>query len=364
VRRLLVLTIALAGVLPALPAWSASGWVLQVSRNPSRHGANLLYGVAAISASDAWAVGFWNRPGDHHSHTLAEHWDGTRWRTVRTPDRDTRNAVNAVSASATDDVWLVGNSNGSNGCQTLVERWDGTSWKLVPSANPAGNCPTLLSVAARAPDEVWAVGQYFDPEYGYRCFAEHWDGTSWILKDKGLPVDVTRLTSVSVDPAGHVWAVGDQYVARWYRGSWHDVTPVFEPGVDEYRAILALSGNDVWAVGSQGFRTFTMHWDGSLWTHVASPSKHARDHLLSVAATRSHDVWAAGWDESSQGVVRTLILHWNGSRWSVQASPDPGATVNYLTGISGAAGGTAVWTVGFWYLSIGQVPTLIAERAG
>ncbi len=199
-----------------------------------------------------------------------------RWTTVHSPNPDRTNYVNAVSATATNDVWLVGSTNGSGGCRTLVDRWNGTSWEVIPSANPSGNCPILLSVAAFAPDDVWAVGQYLDPRSGYRCFAEHWDGASWSLRDAGLPKDVIRLTSVSVDPQGHVWAVGDLYVARWYRGSWHDVSPVPEPGVEEYRAIAAISSQDVWAVGRQyigpPIGTFTMHWDRSEWTHIPSPS--------------------------------------------------------------------------------------------
>ena len=44
-----------------------------------------LYGLAALSASDAWAVGLYqNGTG---VLTLTEHWDGTSWRLVASPDR-------------------------------------------------------------------------------------------------------------------------------------------------------------------------------------------------------------------------------------------------------------------------------------
>src|SRR5215469_1509873 len=43
----------------------------------------VLYSVAAISENDAWAVG---EHGGNGSQTLIEHWNGTDWRVVSSPN--------------------------------------------------------------------------------------------------------------------------------------------------------------------------------------------------------------------------------------------------------------------------------------
>src|SRR5204863_9117296 len=80
----LVLALMVGAVVGASPhAWPApstcgSSWSRVPSPSPA-HGpgdANQLTGVDAISASDAWAVGWSYRSSDGHYRTLAEHWDG------------------------------------------------------------------------------------------------------------------------------------------------------------------------------------------------------------------------------------------------------------------------------------------------
>jgi hypothetical protein len=49
---------------------------------------NELYGVAAIAADDAWAVGYYVnwQPGQNYGlHAYVLHWDGTTWMRVDTP---------------------------------------------------------------------------------------------------------------------------------------------------------------------------------------------------------------------------------------------------------------------------------------
>src|SRR6185437_11881171 len=48
---------------------------------------NRLQGVAVLSACDAWAVGFESGDrGDNPDQSLIEHWDGTSWTVVPSPD--------------------------------------------------------------------------------------------------------------------------------------------------------------------------------------------------------------------------------------------------------------------------------------
>ena len=48
------------------------------------------------------------------------------------------------------------------------------------------------------------------------------------------------------------------------------------------------------------------------------------------------------------GASDTLILHWNGSAWSQVASPSPSSFgYNFLYGVSAVSGGDA-WAVGYY----------------
>jgi hypothetical protein len=71
-----------------------------------------LTGVAARSATDIWAVGFRQDHGGAIpiDRTLTEHWNGSAWSVVPSPNVGANdNLLNGVSAT-TGDVWTVGSS--------------------------------------------------------------------------------------------------------------------------------------------------------------------------------------------------------------------------------------------------------------
>src|SRR5439155_12210247 len=72
-----------------------------------------LLGVVALSASDVWAVGL------QSASSLTEHWDGTAWAAVSSPNQVGADYLVAVSATSDSDIWAVGYYNPSNAYQTL-----------------------------------------------------------------------------------------------------------------------------------------------------------------------------------------------------------------------------------------------------
>jgi hypothetical protein len=95
---------------------------------------NAVYDGSALAGNDVWAVGqaFDLRNG---YSTLAMHYDGVRWRAVRTPSPGGgeyySNILNGVHALAPDDAWAVGVAE-----QAMTLHWDGRRWREV--ANPGG----------------------------------------------------------------------------------------------------------------------------------------------------------------------------------------------------------------------------------
>jgi hypothetical protein len=186
--------------------------------------------VAAVSATDIWAVGDDNSVSGSGGGTIVEHWNGHAWSSVHSPspvpDYSNLYAVAAVSAK---EVWAVGNdgapfvagvaSNDETKGQTpLIERWNGTKWQQVTSAIPKGinELSGLVGIEAVSADNIWAVGLYggnSSTGVGVKTLIEHWNGKVWANESspdaKGY-VD-SALEGVSGSSASNIWSVGVTY---------------------------------------------------------------------------------------------------------------------------------------------------------
>src|SRR5262249_49654542 len=113
---------------------------------------NVLYGVAALSPTDAWAVGTMSSLANPHirNQVLIEHWNGEEWQVVPS---SSAGILSGVAAVAANDAWAVGQANSI----PLMLHWDGASWSPVPGPNFT-SVGALSGVAAVTAHDVWAVG--------------------------------------------------------------------------------------------------------------------------------------------------------------------------------------------------------------
>jgi hypothetical protein len=193
--------------------WDGASWKVAKSPDPAGQGhANVLAGVAAASARDAWAVGHDEKGGVNR--TLIEHWNGTSWKAVPSPNAGTaasNNELTSVAALSAGDVWAVGSYSSGPAGSTLIEHWNGRAWKIVPSPNADGAAltSTLTAVAATSARDAWAVGWYLAHGQTW-SLTEHWNGTTWKRvpsPNPGAPAS-TALTAVTANSATNAWAVG------------------------------------------------------------------------------------------------------------------------------------------------------------
>ncbi len=156
---------------PLLEHWNGTAW--SVAAAPALPDDAFLFGVAASSATDAWAV------GELGERALALHWNGTAWSQVAVAPPSGESRFEAVAVTSATDVWAVGQQR--SGATTLVEHFDGTAWSVVPSANGTATNNTLAAVTVLGAKDVWAVG--FGTNLGafQSTLTEHWDGTAWTL---------------------------------------------------------------------------------------------------------------------------------------------------------------------------------------
>src|SRR6266487_4199239 len=140
-------------------AFTCGSWDVISSPNPGV-GNESLYGIAAVSVNDVWAVGNTQNNEVGNPQTLIEHWDGTSWSAVSSPNPGSNNILYAVTrVPGTNQIWAVGLSYNNNLNQTLIEHWNGVTWSIVSSPNP-GLENELVGMTAVSVNSVWAVGDY------------------------------------------------------------------------------------------------------------------------------------------------------------------------------------------------------------
>lgn len=232
--------------------------------------------------------------------------------------------------------------------------------------------PPLTDVAAISARDVWLVGGYIGNGITSRerglPLAVHWDGHRLRQfkpftptgHNEGRYSHEGQLDAVSATAPGDVWAVGVQgfvtgapVIAHWDGRSWRRVSLPSIHGLGYLNDVLALSRNDVWAVGQIGnlggpdSRPLILHWDGRRWRRFdVRTVVHSSSDLRAIAAVSPDDIWAVGGsslDAPDIAGYDGLVMHWDGQRWHEVAAAEDG-----WTGSAVAATSTDdVWILGW-----------------
>jgi hypothetical protein len=310
--------------------YNGGGWSIIASPNQGTS-SNILYGLAMVSTTSLWAVGFYNNTTLNQDQTLVEHWDGTRWSIVPSPNVGASgNLLYGVDAISDRDIWAVGVRN----AHTLIEHYNGTNWNVISSPNPLGSGSALKEVAASSSKDVWAVGSYLNSIGFQQTLIEHYDGTHWSIVPSPNPGSNQLLSGiVHISQSSTFWAVGhympnatgapEQTLIIKYNGTqWVDVTsPNVGTNSNELSAVAAASNSDLWAIGNYyndslvppAHQTLTEHYDGTRWTIVSSPDVGTTDNFLWTAThiPGSSQFWAAGfYTDAASGLNRPLAEYY------------------------------------------------------
>jgi hypothetical protein len=282
----------------------------------------------ALSPTDAWAVGATYDANSGRFHTLAEHWNGSTWTVVSTPNPGPLGQqLVAVAANSTSDVWAVGQFkiNTSGVAATLTEHWNGSTWTAVPSPNVAGtNSSGLDGVVANGKKNVMASGAFNCNTGICQTLTERWNGTKWkIIPSPNVNSNSNPLNTITSNGANDVWALGDYYTGTT-------------------------------------FNTLAEHWNGSAWSIVPSANMGFTA-LIGSAAVNTNDVWAVGeWQNGS--FFNPYSMNWNGTSWSSVAVPTVGSNGSILQGASNIPGTTNVWSVGTSLNADGSAHLTLVEK--
>jgi hypothetical protein len=323
--------------------YDGSAWTIVPS--PESQGLRL-EDVVTLGPSNAWAVGWTGDPSSLDDQSVAMHWDGTAWSIVPTPQPGGTSVdrLLAVDAAGPNDVWATGVYwDAQNYSHSVILHWDGTGWHVsrtvrprLSSSTPTGvPCDTyggLTGITVISATDIWAVGD------ATTC---HYNGSLWTEIPSPQPRREYNefsypLEDVSAATPSDVWAVGARVLDNGFGVVWNTLiehwdgsqwTRVLEVPLGQiFLGVDAIASNDVWAVGTDGYGPFIVHYDGSAWTSVPTPEADHDGQLAGVDSSAPDDLWAAG---NSQ--FRTLVEH------------APSTTQGAVVGETHVSGATVSW---------------------
>jgi hypothetical protein len=228
----------------------------------------------------------------------------------------------------------------------------------------------LKSVVALAPDNVWAAGRKLI----------HWNGIEWKIEDvEGGKVKYPGVYDVSALSANDVWVATIDTLLHWDGKHWN--TSYNAEGLETphpqaplmFSKILAVSPNDVWALGainvatnSGGLYGYAFHWDGTSWQQQNGSGQRAYFgfggggiYIEDIYVTTAHQVW---------GISGPNLVQWDGNEWKHFGCPGEGSDLTHyygpehyywLTGMAEVSKGE-LWVTG--YDEISDDPTTMLNN--
>jgi hypothetical protein len=249
---------------PLIEHWNGTQWSIIPSPRVITTMTGLV-NVVAISSTDAWAVGGYYIAGTNTVQTLIEHWNGSKWSVASHPQPSgaTSSGFSGITAISAHNIWVVGGyGNNAGNSLTLFEQWNGAKWSIVPSPSPNNYVNSLFKIAAVSARDIWAVGYQVLTTQSYpHALIEHWNGSKWsVVPGAMTPNNIETLYGVAAIAPNDVWAVG-QYnkkynktpmlIEHWDGTRWSVVSGPNAGSISILASAARIPGtSSVWAAGN------------------------------------------------------------------------------------------------------------------
>jgi hypothetical protein len=253
------------------------------------------------------------------------------------------------------------------------------SFNATTSQNPVAGNNEFQGLAVVSGTDAWAVGRTQVVGSPPKTLVERWNGTIWTaVASPNHGTERNDLFGVAAGSATNVWTVGryrdfsgspfKTLVEHWDGAVWTEIaSPNPDTVYNSLFSVAVASPSDAWAVGNYrtvvgpGTRAHPLieRWDGISWTVKLIPDVvgSTGDNVLRGVSVVGTDVWAVGgYRPTPTSPYETLIERWDGTAWNVVPSPAklPGTTGgNFLWSVAGSSS-TAVWAVGTAQVSPGS----------
>jgi hypothetical protein len=207
-------------------------WTITPTPNPVGSTISRLRGVACLSSKECTAVGYASSGSGGYS-TLIEHWDGSNWAIVPSPNVEgvSQSYLNDVFCLSAGDCWAVGASQGGKPVAALAMHWNGTAWSIN---SPPGLANSLLDVACTSSSSCVAAAGGF--------LVARWNGSTWSQESLPAPEGAKAgvANGISCTSASACVLVGSYTTSapykvsplaeRWNGSTWSVQTTSYPPG--------------------------------------------------------------------------------------------------------------------------------------
>ena len=326
------------------PAFGAQTWTIQRSPNPKGSFYTELHGVACVSASSCFAVGAWTNDRGRE-FTLVERRNGSKWAVQSSANPKGGGPILfGVSCASPKSCMAVGYYTSPNLNEvTLAERWDGSAWKVVKTPNPNQPVSFLSGVACTSTTSCVAVGAAGETEQSpNRTLVERWNGSTWRIVASPIPHGFTgvRLTGVGCSSATACTAVGysvqglsteTMLAERWNGSKWKIQKTATPPGA-KFSALASVACPSTTACTATGYYsdasgtglTLAERWNGTKWSVQPTPNPGGvmASLLLGVSCASASACTAVGYAQALGGQI-LLAEQWDAGTWTLQFVPPP-----------------------------------------
>ncbi len=206
--------------------WNGTAWTIQPSPAPGGSFTEF-NAVSCPSAGDCVAVGDYSTGVATPLLPLSAQWNGSTWTMLTTPAPGGTDDLAAVSCPTTSSCMAVGSYFNRHEpgfpTRTLAESWNGSRWRVRATPVASGQLGAHLgAVWCASPASCMAVGGYVSGHgLGY-VIAESWKGTSWTpLLIPSPSTGFNDLYGLACPQARHCVAVGETGVQRTSSYLWN-----------------------------------------------------------------------------------------------------------------------------------------------
>ncbi len=317
-------------------------WLRQASPNAGRSAEALFSAVSCPAAKRCIAVGStFRRSG--RSVPLAELWSGVRWSVLRVPSPHAHGGVGSalygVSCRSYTNCLAVGDNQGRSSVKTLAESWNGHRWRILRAVNvPGAKVSTLTGVSCAGTRACMAVGDYGNHAGRVSALDERWNGRRWrVIPAASHPHSYGSVLSAASCPArGACVAVGwygVSYNSRalaelWNGRHWRELpTPTPSAGrVNALNDVYCQSSRHCFAVGYHQWeyksdQAIIEQWNGRRWVIQPAPGRGSSSDLYGVFCRSASRCIAVGDYAPTPHTRAPFAEIWNGRSWHVQSIP-------------------------------------------
>ncbi len=339
--------------------WNGSSWSALGSNGAGDGALNQVVQSLAVSGADVYvAGGFTNVAGVPEADGVAR-WNGSNWSALGS--NGAGNGAIACSycalavAVSGSDVYVGGQLTNVAGIPEAdgVARWDGSSWSALGS-NGAGDgamtCYYCVRSIVVSGGDVYLGGDLYNVAgNGLASSVVKWNGSTFAALGSfdtgqgalpyGSRIDAVAVSGNDLYVGGGFQNIAGQlaadYIAHWDGSQWLAVGSNGAGNGALNSAVLgiAVSGNDVYAVGS-----FTnaagiaeadrvAHWNGTSWSALGSngAGNGALNDVARAVSLSGGDLVVGGDFKNAAGIPEAdRVAKWNGSGWSALGSDGAG----------------------------------------